>query len=273
MVLSNLNDSLKIPDGSFVWRYMNFSKVLDLIAENCIYYTRLDFFDDPLEGMKSTDRFKLHVSNISKLESSEDDPLKQLKQTGQLTTKKEDVKKWQEGIFASCWYLTENQDDHNESLAMWGLYTDKYSFAVKIPFNQLLTALSSSLETFNDHEITTCGYGKVSYLTLYQQSLLGGDGKKIYPSLIKDKSFKYENELRLLLIRENLSDKNSFDRIGIKIHLKNKLSEFVPKIEILAHPDMETNVFKLFKSKFLDYGFELKYSVLLTRNVVKSLIQ
>lgn len=273
MEITHVNSNLKIADDSFLWRYMSFPKMFDLISENLIYFTRLDVFDDPLEGMNAKDRFKLHLNNISKLESDEDDPIIHMKKAGLLTTKAEEVKKWQEGIFASCWYLTEEKSEHHESLAMWELYADKYSFVIKVSFKDLLQTLSQSLEKFEDDEISQVCYGKVSYLSLYEQSILGGDGSRIYPSLIKDKSFKYENELRFLLLREKKSDKYSFDRKGIKIPLSNKLSNLSPKVEILAHPDMDLNVFKIFKLKFLEFGFEIKYSTLLTRSVVNSLIQ
>jgi len=35
-----------------VWRYLDFTKFLSLIDSSCLYFTRVDRFDDPFEGSR-----------------------------------------------------------------------------------------------------------------------------------------------------------------------------------------------------------------------------
>ncbi|CAN5659802.1 hypothetical protein BH10BAC2_BH10BAC2_01590 [soil metagenome] len=51
MELHHFNPDFRIEKNSFAWRYMSFQKVWDLISNNSIYFSRLDTFDDPIEGL------------------------------------------------------------------------------------------------------------------------------------------------------------------------------------------------------------------------------
>jgi hypothetical protein len=230
MKLEHYNDYLTIEKDAIAWRYMNFSKIYELLSKNQIFFARLDSFNDPLEGMPLQYKLQIHLKNISKTER-EDDPLKQLMAINPSRFKltKSQIDAWQQGVFASCWYLTENTDlnviqkfnNHHESLAMWGLFGDTYSFLLKIEFSSLLKLISESLEDFSDPEISEAMYGKIEYLTLYADSQRNFP-KTPHRSLIKDLSYRHENELRFMLMRKNLIDETN-NRKGITLNLRNKI--------------------------------------------------
>jgi hypothetical protein len=269
MNLDNYNNWLGISENAFAWRYMDITKLRDMIAANNIYFARLDQFDDPLEGLELKIRSKLHFKNISKHEGGED-IVKQVASLPQNQVKTDHIKVWQQGIFASCWYLTEEKFSHHESLAMWQLYNSK--FVIKVPFNSLLKLISETLaQKFSDPEITSSIYGKVEYLALYQD-FLKGYKKEPMPALIKDRSFIHENEVRFLLLRNDIVTNPQKDRTGIKLNLIRPLRSADNDIGILCHPETDFEEYQNYKAEFAQLGFNLKYSELLTREVVKSLI-
>jgi hypothetical protein len=280
MKLEHYNDYLTIEKDAIAWRYMNFSKIYELLSKNQIFFARLDSFNDPLEGMPLQYKLQIHLKNISKTER-EDDPLKQLMAINPSRFKltKSQIDAWQQGVFASCWYLTENTDlnviqkfnNHHESLAMWGLFGDTYSFLLKIEFSSLLKLISESLEDFSDPEISEAMYGKIEYLTLYADSQRNFP-KTPHRSLIKDLSYRHENELRFMLMRKNLIDETN-NRKGITLNLRNKITEITPKIDVLCHPNMDFEVYKTFKPKFEALGVKMIYSQLITKEIINSFIQ
>lgn len=280
MKLEHYNNYLPIEKDAIAWRYMTFPKLFQILSKNQLYFARLDAFNDPLEGMPLKYKMQIHLKNISKAEE-DDDTLRQLMAANPLkfSLTKAQVEAWQQGVFASCWYLTENSDhniqqknnNHHESLAMWRLFGDTYSFLLKIEFNSLLNLISESLVDFVDSEITEAMYGKIEYLSLY------ADSQKEFPktphrSLIKDLSYRHENELRFMLMRERLIEEIN-NRKGITLNLKSKITEITPKIEVLCHPNMDIEVYKIFKPKFEGLGVKMYYSHLITKEIISTFIQ
>ena len=270
MDIKHYNDYLHpISEDAIAWRYMSFEKVYDLLLNNCIYFTRLDFFNDPLEGLSKNLRSLLFLKNISKLEGNNDIGT-QFSSLEISQVNKKQIQVWQEGIFSSCWYLTEGEYNHYESLAMWQLYADKYSFVLKIPFKTILNLISETLQdNFTDPEINASYYGRIDYLLLFED-FIKGYKKAPMPALIKDKSYKFENEVRFLLTRDGVLDSNN-NRNGIKLKLKTSIKES-ESIKLLCHPEMDISVFHSFYVSFREIGINLEYSKLLTSEVVKNLI-
>jgi len=276
MTLQNFNPELTIEADSFAWRYMNFTKIWDLLSNNSIFFSRLDTFHDPIEGLPLSYRAELQTRHILKCELPEDEFAKLHSQTKKLDS--EQIGKWQKGTYCSCWYLTEikNGDNspskHHESLAMWNFLTCEEGFVFKINFEKLLSIISDSLADLNDAELFDAKYGKVHYWNYGEYfRMLNNSDNDFMPSLIKHNAYRFENELRFLLLRDKVIDAGN-DRTGIKLKLNQKFNCKNDEIEILAHPDMSEADYKLYGEKFSQLGFELKASTILTRNAVRQII-
>ncbi|MEG1313701.1 MAG: hypothetical protein RSD40_05245, partial [Bacilli bacterium] len=48
-VIPNLTNH-KLDNNTKIWRYMDFTKFLDLIINRKLYFRRIDLFEDPYEG-------------------------------------------------------------------------------------------------------------------------------------------------------------------------------------------------------------------------------
>lgn len=260
MVIENYNDWLDIEDDAFVWRYMSFEKLYDMVSDNLIYFSRLDFFEDPLEGLKTSTINSMLFKNLIEHRNAPT--------SDQIIREK---KQWQQGAYASCWYLTENSstdlasgiNNHQESLAMWNLYTaNAYSFVIKIRFKTLLALISQSLSEDQSPCFNKARYGKIEYLPFNVP--YNKNHKPPMPSLVKHISFKHENELRFLLMEDTDTGEN---KRGIKLKLKLDINELEPKVEIYSHPDMHHEIFNMFTERFKSLNFNLRISNLQTKNL------
>ena len=277
MTLQNFNPHLKIESDSFAWRYMDFNKIWDLLSNNSIYFSRLDTFHDPIEGLPLSHRANLQTRHILQCELPEEEFIKLDNPSNQIDSIQ--IGKWQKGTYCSCWYLTETKrednepSNHHESLAMWNFINCGEGFVLKIKFDKLLSLISNSLTELNDEELFNAKYGKVHYLNYGEYlKMLNSSADDFMPSLIKHNCYKFENEFRLLLLRDKIVNANN-DRIGIKLKLNQSFVYKDHEIEILAHPDMSEKDYKFYGAKFKDIGFELKASSILTRNVVRQLLK
>lgn len=276
MKLQNFNPELKIETDSFAWRYMNFEKIWDFITNNTIYFSRLDCFHDPIEGLPLDYRTNLQTLHVLKCELPEEDFKKLDRKSNKIN--RPQIEKWQKGTYCSCWYLTEIENgnnkitNHHESLAMWNFLSDEDGFVIKINFQKLLFLISDSLIDNDDKELFDAKFGKVYYLNYKEYlNMLNSSSADFMPSLIKHNSFRFENEIRFLLLRDKLLDSKN-DRTGIRIQLKQALDAKDHQIEVLAHPEMNHEVFKKYQLEFNKIGIGLKVSSILTRKAVANLI-
>jgi len=154
--------------------------------------------------------------------------------------------------------------------SQWQLYCDKNSFAVKINFKAFLEVISNVLNDFEDEEVISAKYGRVEYMNLYEQATKNATMIQPYmSSFIKHKCYIHERELRFLLFREN----GNTSRKGIKIKMKDELIKIKSQIEIIAHPDMDTETFSVFKNELNKSDYNLVPSNLVTKNNFDQLIQ
>lgn len=266
MKLNHFNKHKEIKDNSYVWRYMSYYKLYDFLFNKNIFFTRLDTFHDPLEGLDMKTRFLLHLKNVSK-DADQSDTLRKLVYSENAELLKVEIEKWQKGIFASCWFLTETK--HSESLAMWDLYSNSNGFVIKIPLDTLNEVVNNSLEKLSELEIVQANYGKIEYLEYHEQPEVNEESL-IMPALVKHNSYSHENEIRYLLLW-NTEKKHNVDFISLNY------SDYFDKVketfEIIAHPNMDTTLFDLYFQKLKEIQIELKKSSLLTKEIVNKLVK
>lgn len=255
---------------------MNFDKLWDFISNSSIYFARLDTFHDPIEGLPIDFRGNLQTLHVLESEIPEDEFSKINKSTNRVS--KKGIEKWQRATYCSCWYLTETNNantptNHHESVAMWNFLSNGDGFIVKMKFNKLFELLSNALGTFADEEVFDAKYGKVHYLNYGEYlRMLNSSLNDFMPSLIKHNSFKFENEIRFLLLRDKLIDINN-DRQGIKIKFLENFDSKKHEMEIIAHPNMLPDDFKMNSKKLSQFSFDLKVSTILTKDSVERLFR
>ena len=218
---------------TIIWRYIDFTKFVDLLLNEQLFFNRSDNFEDPYEGI-----FRL----------------KDYENTKQFWSDEELTKKF---YFLNCWHINNHQSD-----AMWKIFLDtKNGIAIKSSVKSLIESLKVSEDDVYIGEVYYRNYDEVTFdeLMFEKQNKIGGRGGSLNQFSYKRISFEHEKELRLFHIdmpiphaiksgipREPLTHKN------IKIDIKSMISEIViaPFAEIWFKDLVEKIIFKS--------GFNLK---------------
>jgi hypothetical protein len=203
-------DDIKTPSSKVLWKYLNLHKLLDFLISSELHFTRLDAFNDPIEGVKTSllrDR-----ADLKDWATSVDDPswnpnlgiehrqpMVNRKLQHDLYYAKE-VEMSQKCQFVSCWFGDENEEGR-ESMAMWDIYSGPDSVVLKIDTNSLITEMQNTAQSYITlHEDSICILGdSVKYLKLnpFDKNLPLQTGD--YAGMKKDVTFSHEHEYRFLI--------------------------------------------------------------------------
>jgi len=162
-----------------IWRYMDFTKFIDLLNSQELYFTRPDKFEDVFEG-------RLSQATIRDIEANFDGTPEQNAHQTMLLTRGA-FKQASTLLFGvNCWHM----NDH-ESAAMWKLYLkSNEGIAIQTTYSKLKQALVPS--------DTECFMGIVHYID-YDNDIMGSNNLFI-PLVHKRKSFEHEKEVRAVVI-------------------------------------------------------------------------
>ncbi|MEE8194193.1 MAG: hypothetical protein V3T73_01665 [Dehalococcoidales bacterium] len=159
-------------ENAKIWRYMDFTKFLDLLDKKALFFPRADKLGDPFEG--SFPRGNVMLRTVTYKINSKDT----------LQALSEFYKQFRKFTAVSCWHLNKH-----ESAAMWKLYLKSdEGIAIQSTFN----GLKSSFQK----EEPSIYIGKVKYLD-YEKELMSREGS-LSAFVHKRKSFKHEEELRAI---------------------------------------------------------------------------
>jgi len=176
---SNKIDKDFIPDNNLtICKYMDFIKFMSLLQYEKLFFSRADKFEDGLEG------------------SIPDAFFKNFSQSEKLAYKKihESYKEHKTKTYISCW-----SEFHEESYAMWQIYSKKYGLAIQTTVGKLEKALSSSEAIIR----------KVKYINYNNNNekvhvpLVTCDGSDSLQRnffVIKPNFYEYEKEIRAIII-------------------------------------------------------------------------
>jgi hypothetical protein len=182
--------------GQTIWRYLDFTKFVDLLYSQELFFSRADLFNDPFEGsipiVTYADRKQSINSMIEK---------------GTLLPKYKDAEALAEGskaavrsMFNNCWHV----NDH-ESAAMWKLYLKtNEGICIQSKFNLLEESLKG--------DANRIFLGLVNYID-YETEMIDW-GNVLNPFVHKRKSFEHERELRALIWESKLSS-----QLGIRVKI------------------------------------------------------
>ena len=171
------HDSLPPPadENICLWRYMDFTKFVDLISSGRMFFCRADKFRDPYEGsLSSANEALKDVIYGSAPEEQRD----RLVEDGKRLRRS--LRQW---TYINCWHA----NDH-ESAAMWDLYAKtNESIAIKTTFSKLKHCLPKESHL-----------GMVNYVDYERWAI--PETNLLYPFIFKRKSFEHEREARAIII-------------------------------------------------------------------------
>jgi hypothetical protein len=253
-----LVDKYEINDQDFLWKYLDFYKFLYLIEENKIYFSRIDQFDDPLEGLTDRIIFDLWICNHTPDFEIMNPalPLDKRQQIAEnakrgLSNIKEVAMTTQRTQFSSCWYLSKR-----ESRAMWDLYSDLGSVAIRFGAKELIELMKDQAKEVTDKNFNHMTIGNVYYRDLYPPELDPNKPSELPNSFSinkKDSSYSHENEFRFVINFEKVIPDNI--GFGLKFPQLSSLN-----FNIITHPKTEKWKFMILKKLLSKYNLEKNLS-------------
>lgn len=225
MIELNLISQRKLPKGDFfLWRYLDIHKFLDFLRKKRFLFARMDQFEDVLEGvpvvameayMELLKNSKISLAELG-LSYSDNSALDGLDPG---------IKKIvinQVSHYVSCWFM-----EQRESMAMWNLYSNPESVAIRVSFQKLKNLLIPDLSgEYGERYIG----GKVSYQNFISE---GEYFKMKVVALRKDLSFQHEKEFRFVVKFQEVKPK-------VKSIFSVPLDLTDLDLQVVCHPQMKS---------------------------------
>ena len=262
--------------GKYLWRYMDLHKFLSFIISKSLHLTRLDKFEDKREGISINNMLLIHhKKQIEQNLKSQSGFLSRIKLNVLPTPIKkgeDQFKSIQRFNFANCWVIG---DENIESIAMWNLYSDPKSIAIRIKYSDFKSTIKNSgYKSRQSIDEIICS--PVEYVNFQSSNDLSKIQEKLNDSVfIKDVSFEHEKEFRIIgkekhreiepiKYKEGISDKD-IERIHNQNHnypdIKLSLVDFEKyNFEIIHHSKANEWTKKNIKEIITQFGVKFKIS-------------
>lgn len=219
---------------------------LSLLKKN-LFFTRLDKFDDPLEGLP--ENTLEHIMAIEFLKEAKFNMPDQQNEELQIRVatyeknNKEEKNSIQTTMFANCWFISKK-----ESIAMWNLYSNPDSVAIRYKPEELLEIVLPIAKSYTHNDFKILLYGMVEYDDVWPINLTKGSDKNIrYAPYRKDDSYEHEKEFRFTVAVPKKAA-NKYDSFKLPLgDIENDT------FKIFAHPKMDEwkfNNLKILLGKF-----------------------
>jgi hypothetical protein len=196
-----------------LWRFIDFTKYIDLLDRRELYFCRLDNFEDPYEGAFPTNQVEFET----------------------VIQATNHVKQFN---FVNCWHMNDF-----ESAAMWSIYLKNHNgVAIQTTFEKLKSSFDETHEDIHLSIIKYHDYNQKSQNELINENpwSLGSSGSTINPQIFKRTSFDYERELRAIYIDmpiERDLEKVKKRNLGHGKSIKVNLEKLIEKIYIAPKAD------------------------------------
>ena len=162
----NFEHEINLDKTKSFWKYLDVPKFLALITKKKLFMSRLDLFEDYLEGM--TDKDLADMKTFNNMPDEEKINPKLPEETRLLIPKlkKEKLQEIEKRTsdnqkiqFASCWFYGDR-----ESVAMWNLYSTDTGIVLKIPARTLFDFVRQQVEELkHESNFLEVTYGFVEY--------------------------------------------------------------------------------------------------------------
>ncbi|WP_426063027.1 hypothetical protein [Flavobacterium sp. DSP2-3-1] len=221
-----------------IWRYVDFTKFIDLLNSQSLYFTRVDIFEDIFEGSVPLKTFKSRKVVIQ-----------QEIINGKIVNNSEDIQKYSDFLKKSrqdfgvnCWHMNDF-----ESAAMCRLYLKSdEGIVIQSSFQKLNKVLKNSQFEFF--------IGTVKYIDYENDDIIFESG--FSPFVNKRKSFSHENELRAIIPVEAPANTKEIDLQNGGCKIKINLEDLVENI--FVSPNLPKWFSDLVSETCLKFGFDFK---------------
>lgn len=226
----------KIKKGDYLWRYIDLHKLIDLGTSRQIHFTRADYFKDPFEGITYDLLARRYSAKLPKATNPAiPKELRENINNGKEQTLKDyevESLNRQKTQFINCWLRSQR-----ESVAMWDLYSNRDSVAIRGDARELIDYFKQNLELqphyYPKYEFIA---GSITYMWLNPVDLHKNFKVTLprYSSFKKDVAFDHEKEFRFLIATpsDNAESNPNF--------LRHDLTQnFFDLIQVVSHPEME----------------------------------
>lgn len=167
------------PNEEIIWKYLDLWKFEDLLNRKCLFFSRIDVFEDTFEGRSSD---KLH--SLFEI--------------------------YKERTYANCWH----QNDYESNL-MWKVYIEDFFKSPKDSKGIVIqTSFTKLCKCLKDSKIDQY-IGKVTY----DNSVLKPEGSTPIPYFRKKKEFESEKEIRAIVQIINPEESNPEKGIYVNVNL------------------------------------------------------
>jgi len=173
---------------SLVWRYMDLPKLIALLGQRALFFSRLDKLGDPYEGSITA-------------------PLKERLDLASHETAERFAafrKQYRMKTFVNCW-----RRGQNESEAMWRLYCGMQGVVIQTTYAKL----KASIKQWNNPSI---GIGLVTYRDYVADDIRSQNF--FIPLMSKRVAFNHENEVRIVwsMVGQNYPKENTVWENGVE---------------------------------------------------------
>ncbi len=214
-----------------VWRYIDFTKLISLIDTSCLFFARVDKFQDPFEGSWP----KINIDNRENL-------FKQYSEQ-YLSNHFKNLTRF---IAINCWHENEH-----ESAAMWKLYLKSdEGIAIQSTYKLLKKSII-------DEE--TVHIGKIKYIDYETEQIRVNN---LFGAFVhKRKSFEHEREIRAVIKKPPiLSKEGKYDyeeeTISSGLQIKVDIKTLIQKIYVA--PNSPSWFLELVGAAVKRYGYSFE---------------
>jgi hypothetical protein len=189
-----------LDDDAVVWRYMDLTKLLSLLEEGALHFSRADLLGDPFEGSLTARMIETptHARNekgeIFELIPDHREMMRRAFQDSRPF--RIALRRW---TWVSCWNQSEVESD-----ALWGRYVRaEHGLAVRTTFSRLTRSMGEPLPPIDDRTEKERGVdaavyvGRVFYVDY--DTAAWPQGNLFWPFVHKRLSFAHEQEVRAVI--------------------------------------------------------------------------
>lgn len=223
-------------NSKYLYRYVSLEKLLHFLRTGSLYFSRMDSFEDNLEGIIPFEITKLIINMLpvtpkeARNQVLSDETYEQIKlsRNQNLMDLQKELHEKQKKRFVSCWFL-----GNTESIGMWDLYA-KEGFLIRFDREILQNLVESKIKSQNIHHEKTdlLVAGKVKYQDFAK---IPSDEKKSlikYSGFRKHEAFKHEEEYRFIIHKSKPNELGlvynleEIDSLDFQIFTNPKMSKF-----------------------------------------------
>lgn len=233
----------------YLFRYTKKERIINMLQNQNLYMTRMDRFDDKLEGISTFDITELLTSYKDYFQDDLNDydglsphykGLVKKDAKERLLKVRQRLMAGQKQHFVSCWYNSNRESD-----GMWRFYGKENGFAIKVAQNDFQKSLKESVDINATVDGQFVVAGKIRYQDFPNVIKNEETNSVLYLAFRKDIAFAHENEYRLVFVNQPKTNRNH-----ISYQIKNFSSLF---FTIICHPAMEHNEYLKVKEELETY--------------------